>query len=161
MYDYAQANENLQAYGLGGHRHLPEITQELKAKFSARAPRVTFVPHLVPMTRGILSTCYAPLVPGKLAEGKAGIEQLHELYVEAYRNEPFVRVTSAPPQTKATWGNNYCLVYPTIDLRANRVVIVSALDNLVKGAAGQAIQNMNLMAGFPETMGIDALPAFP
>jgi N-acetyl-gamma-glutamyl-phosphate reductase len=126
-----------------------------------REPKVTFVPHLVPMTRGILSTCYAPLVPGAVAPGEAGIEQLRELYMESYRGEPFVRVTSEPPQTKSTWGNNYCLVYPTIDLRTNRVVVVSALDNLVKGAAGQAIQNMNLMAGFPETTGINALPAFP
>ena len=161
MYDYAEANENLQAYGLGGHRHLPEITQELKARVPGSDPRVTFVPHLVPMTRGILSTCYATLTPGKLSAGKAGIEQLRELYTETYRDEPFVRVTPAPPQTKNTWGNNYCLVYPTIDLRTNRMVVVSALDNLVKGAAGQAIQNMNLMAGFPETMGINALPAYP
>lgn len=161
MYDYAEANENVQAYGLGGHRHLPEMTQELRAYAPHAEPRITFVPHLIPMTRGILSTCYAPIVPGKLAEGKAGIDQLRELYVEHYRGEPFVRVVPTPPQTKATWGNNYCLVYPTIDLRTNRAVIVSVLDNLVKGAAGQAIQNMNVMSGFPETLGIDGLPAFP
>jgi len=161
MYDYANANENVQAYGLGGHRHLPEITQELRAYAPGRQPRVTFVPHLIPMTRGILSTCYAPLQPGKVAAGKAGIEQVRELYAEYYRNEPFVRVVPAPPQTKSTYANNYCLVYPTIDLRTDRLVVVSVLDNLVKGAAGQAIQNMNVMSGFPETMGINALPAFP
>lgn len=161
MYDYAQANENVQAYGLSGHRHLPEITQELRFYAEGHQPRITFVPHLIPMTRGILSTCYGQLVDGKLPSGKAGIEALRELYAETYRNEPFVKLVNQSPQTKSTWSNNYCLVYPTIDLRTNRLVVVSALDNLVKGAAGQAIQNMNVMSGFPETLGIEALPAFP
>lgn len=155
MYHYGEANENLAAYGLGGHRHLPEMTQELKAHAPGSDPRITFVPHLVPMTRGILSTCYASL------SRDVSDHELDELYRESYCKEPFVRVSSKPPQTKHTLGNNYCIVHPVIDRRANRLVVVSVLDNLVKGAAGQAIQNMNLMAGFPETMGIDALAVYP
>lgn len=155
MYHYGEANENLSAYALGGHRHLPEITQELRACAPTSNPRVTFVPHLAPMTRGILSTCYAPLARD------LSTEDVRELYLEAYRGEPFVRVASAPPQTKHTLGNNYCIVHPVVDQRAGRLVVVSVLDNLVKGAAGQAVQNMNLMAGFPETMGIDALAVYP
>ena len=161
MYHYSEANENVQAYSLGGHRHLPEMTQEIKAYAPGFNPRLTFIPHLIPMTRGILSTCYAPLRDGKLASGVAGQEELRQLYRDYYKHEPFVRVVSQPPQTKQTLANNYCLVYPLIDQRTNRLVVVSVLDNLVKGAAGQAIQNMNLMAGFPETMGIDALAAYP
>ena len=161
MYHYAEANENVAAYGMGGHRHLPEMTQEFRAYAPRSQPKITFIPHLIPMTRGILSTCYAPLVDGKLPSGKAGDQAIRELYEEVYRNEPFVRVTAKPPQTKHTLANNYCLVYPVIDHRANRLVVVSVLDNLVKGAAGQGIQNMNLMADFPETMGIDALAAYP
>jgi len=161
MYHYAEANENVAAYSLGGHRHLPEMTQEFTTYQPSFKPRITFVPHLVPMTRGILSTCYANLIDGKLAPGAAGQAQLMELYTEHYRNEPFVRVVNKPPQTKYTLSNNYCLVHPVIDQRTNRLVVVSVLDNLVKGAAGQAIQNMNLMAGFPETLGVDALAAYP
>ena len=160
-YHYAEANENVSAYALGGHRHLPEITQEIKAYAPNFDPKITFVPHLVPMTRGILSTCYAPLRNGNLASGAAGQEDLYQLYMDYFGNEPFVRVVTKPPQTKQTIANNYCLIYPTIDHRANRLIVISVLDNLVKGAAGQAIQNMNLMAGFPETMGIDALAAYP
>lgn len=158
---YAEANENVAAYGLGGHRHLPEMTQEFAAYQPGFEPRITFVPHLIPMTRGILSTCYANLIDGKLAPGRAGDDQLRELYTEHYRGEPFVRVVNKPPQTKHTLSNNYCHVYPVIDHRTNRLVVVSVLDNLVKGAAGQAIQNMNLMAGYPETLGVDALAAYP
>jgi N-acetyl-gamma-glutamyl-phosphate reductase len=157
---FSEANENVAAYALEGHRHLPEITQELE-RLSGRALAVTFVPHLVPMTRGILSTCYTPLVAGKLATGEKGVKELAELYHDFYRGEPFVRVVEAPPQTKQTWGNNLCLVYPTIDLRTGCLIVISCLDNLVKGAAGQAIQNMNLMLGLPESMGLKGLPIYP
>lgn len=161
LYHYAEANENVLAYGLNGHRHLPEMTQEIRAYVPGFDPKITFIPHLIPMTRGLLSTCYAPLVEGKLSSGEKGREELRQIYQDCYRDEPFVRVVAQPPQTKQTWANNYCLVYPIIDQRTNRLVVVSVLDNLVKGAAGQAIQNMNLMAGFPEKMGIDALAAYP
>jgi len=151
---YAEANEDAAAYALEGHRHLPEITQELKL-LKQQSYSITFVPHLVPMTRGILSTCYAPLAK-KIEE-----KELKKLYTDFYKDEPFVRVTDAPPHTKHTWGNNNCLVYPTIDPRTNRLVVVSCIDNLVKGAAGQAIQNMNLMLDLPETTGLEALAIYP
>jgi len=160
-YHYAEANESVSAYGLDGHFHLAEITQELSRLCEAPAPRVTFVPHLAPMTRGILSTCYASLAPGRLAAGPKARQEVRELYQEFYRNEPFVRVVEAPPQTKHTWGNNFCLLYPAIDLRAGRLVVVSCIDNLVKGAAGQAVQDMNLMLGFPETAGLQDLAVYP
>jgi len=157
---YAEANENVAAYSLGGHRHLPEITQELMLLGLPR-PSVTFVPHLIPMTRGILTTAYAPLVSGKIDRGEKGKVELRKLYLDFYQNEPFVRVTELPPHTKHTWGNNLCLVYPTIDERTGRLIVISCIDNLVKGAAGQAVQNMNLMLGLPETAGLEAIAIYP
>ncbi len=151
---YAEANEDTSAYALEGHRHLPEITQELMG-LNPQPPSITFVPHLVPMTRGILSTCYAPLAK------KVGEKELKKLYTDFYKDEPFVRVTDAPPHTKHTWGSNLCLVYPVIDSRTGRLIVVSCIDNLVKGAAGQAIQNMNIMLGLPETTGLEALAVYP
>jgi len=162
VYHYAEANESVSAYALGGHRHLPEIVQELARLWpDSLPPRVTFQPHLVPMTRGILTTCYARLAEGALPAGEGAKTAVRELYEEAYRDEPFVRVAPEPPQTKHTWGNNLCLVYPTVDVRAGRLVVVSCIDNLVKGAAGQAIQNMNLMLGFPEAAGLDQAAVYP
>ncbi|MFQ5827468.1 MAG: N-acetyl-gamma-glutamyl-phosphate reductase [Dehalococcoidia bacterium] len=158
---YSEVNENLSAYGLEGHRHLPEIEQELGALSPGTSLSITFVPHLVPMTRGILSTCYAWPREGRLAADEKGREELRQLYKDFYKGEPFVRVVDSPPQTKHTWGNNLCLLYPTLDLRTGRLVVISCLDNLVKGAAGQAIQNMNLMLGFPETAGLEALALYP
>ena len=158
---FSEANEDTAAYALEGHRHLPEIVQELKRLCPEQPPSVTFVPHLIPMTRGILTTCYAPLVSGKIATGKKGETELKQLYLDFYKNEPFVRVVSSPPHTKHTSGNNLCLVYPTIDHRTGRLVVISCLDNLIKGAGGQAIQNMNLMLGLPETTGLQALSVFP
>jgi len=161
-YHYAEANESVSAYALGGHRHLPEIVQELAQLWpDSSRPRVTFQPHLVPMTRGILTTCYASLAEGGLPSGEGAKAAVRELYEEAYRDEPFVRVAPEPPQTKHTWGTNLCLIYPTVDVRAGRLVVVSCIDNLVKGAAGQAIQNMNLMLGFPEAAGLDQLAVYP
>jgi len=145
-------------YGLGGHRHLPEFNQELSRLCESPAPRITFVPHLVPMTRGILTTCYAPLAPGRES---TTAEQAQELYREAYAGEPFVRVGAAPPETKHTLGSNLCLIYVTVDARTARLVVVSALDNLVKGGAGQGIQDMNLMLGLPETAGLDDVALYP
>ena len=158
---YPETNEDTAAYALAGHRHLPEITQELGELSPLAAPGVTFVPHLVPMTRGILSTCYALLLTGKLAEGEKGTKELAELYRDSYRDEPFVRVTASPPHTKHTSGSNICLIHPTIDLRTGRLIVLSCLDNLVKGAAGQAVQNMNLMMGIPETTGLKAVAIYP
>ena len=158
---YSEANEDTTAYALEGHRHLPEIVQELKLLRPEQSLSVTFVPHLIPMTRGILTTCYAPPASGKVAAGKKAAEELRQLYLDFYKDEPFVKVVESPPHTKHTWGNNLCLIYPTIDPRTGRVIIISCLDNLVKGAAGQAIQNMNLMLGLPETTGLEALAIYP
>ncbi len=157
---YSEVNENVFAYGLSGHRHLPEIVQEL-APLTRETLRVTFLTHLIPMTRGILSSCYAGSREGRLQDGAAGVEQLRELYQDYYAGHPFVRITSQPPQTKQTLGNNLCLLYPTLDHRTGRVIVISCLDNLVKGAAGQAVQNMNLMCGFPEGESLDALAVYP
>jgi N-acetyl-gamma-glutamyl-phosphate reductase len=151
----AEAGEGISAYALAGHRHMPEIVQELS--LVAGAPcRVTFVPHLLPMVRGILTTAYASLSQESTAEN-----DVKEAYREFYKDEPFVRVVDAPPQTKHVRGSNFCTVYPTVDPRTGRLIVVSCLDNLVKGAAGQAIQNMNLMLGFPETTGLEELGLYP
>jgi len=158
---YSEANEDVTAYALDGHRHLPEIVQELNQLHPQQALSVTFVPHLIPMTRGILTTGYASLVSGKIAGGKTGGEELRQLYLDFYKDEPFVKVVDASPHTKHTWGNNLCLVHPTIDSRTGKLIVISCIDNLVKGAAGQAIQNMNLMLGFPETTGLQALAVYP
>lgn len=157
---FSEANEDVTAYALDGHRHLPEIVQELEI-FHNKQLSITFVPHLIPMTRGILTTAYAPLVAGKIATDKKGTEELRQIYLDFYKGEPFVRITESPPHTKHTWGNNFCLIYPTIDRRTGRLIIISCIDNLVKGAAGQAIQNMNLMLGLPETTGLESQAIFP
>jgi len=158
---FPEANEDAAAYALDGHRHLPEIIQELKLLRPQLSPSVTFVPHLIPMTRGILTTCYACLAPGKVAAGKKGREELKQLYLDFYKDEPFVKVAEFSPHTKHTWGYNLCLIYPTIDHRTRKLIVISCIDNLVKGAAGQAIQNMNLMLGLPETTGLEALAIYP
>ena len=156
MDHFAEANENVFAYGLDGHGHQPEIAQELAELREAKSAKVTFIPHRIPMTRGILATCYAPLLDGGISK-----QAVRDLYREFYSAEPFVRVTDVPPQTKQTTGTNFCLVYPTVDEQAGRLVVVSCIDNLVKGAAGQAIQNMNLMLGLPEAAGLDGLAVYP
>jgi N-acetyl-gamma-glutamyl-phosphate reductase len=158
---YAEANEDVSAYGLGGHRHLPEIVQELTKLHPEPPPVITFVPHLVPMTRGILTTVYAPLDRGKLSASEKGVEELRDLYRNFYGESPFVKVLATPPHTKYALGSNYCYIHPTLDLRTGRAVIVCAIDNLVKGAAGQAVQNMNLMLGLPETTGLEAGGIYP
>ncbi len=158
---FSEVNEDTSAYALEGHRHLPEIIQELKLLRPKQPPAITFVPHLLPMTRGILTTGYAFLTPGKIAAGKKGEEELKEIYRDFYRDEPFVRIIELPPHTKYTWGNNLCFIHPTIDHRTDRLIVISCIDNLVKGAAGQAIQNMNLMLGLPEVTGLQAPAIYP
>ena len=158
---YCEANENSCAYSLGGHRHLPEMEQELGRLNPGLSLSITFVPHLVPMTRGILSSCYAKLRDDRVSGGDKAKEELQELYREFYRDAPFIRITTKPPQTKYAWGNNFCFIYPTVDLRTRRLIVISCLDNLVKGGAGQAVQNMNLMFGFPETSGLEVMAVYP
>ena len=156
MHQFAEANENLVAYGLNGHGHQPEIAQEIADLREASSARVTFIPHLIPMTRGILATCYAPLNDESVSK-----QAVWDMYWEFYRDEPFVRVMKEPPQTKHTLGTNFCLVYPTVNEQTGKLNVISCLDNLVKGAAGQAVQNMNLMCGFPESEALDALAVYP
>lgn len=151
---FSEANEDTSAYGIGGHRHWPEIAQELRLH-SGAAPRLSFTPHLVPMTRGILATCYANLRPG-ITE-----EQARKVYRSVYGDEPCVRIAEEAPHTKWTFGSNLCFVYTKVDRLANRLIMVSALDNLVKGAAGQAIQCANIMCGLPETQGLPLEGVYP
>jgi len=151
---YGTVDESVRAYGVPRHRHTPEIAQELAA-FGGSRPRLTFAPHLIPMTRGLIATCYAPLRDGVTAA------QVSEAYATQYAGEPFVRVTASFPPTKATLGSNWCLVHAIVDEDNRRLVAVGVLDNLVKGAAGQAVQNFNVLCGLPETRGLESLPLWP
>jgi N-acetyl-gamma-glutamyl-phosphate reductase len=153
---FSEVSEGFNAYGVGHHRHMAELDQE----FSAAAGRevvVTFTPHLVPMNRGILSTIYVRGRRGKLPE------ELHELLLKFYAKEPFVHVLpfGQVPQTRHVRGSNITFIGVAKDRIPGRAIVISALDNLVKGASGQAIQNMNLMLGFPETMGLEQVALFP
>lgn len=154
-YNFSELNDNLSAYGTSGHRHAPEMTQELSAIANADSVTVTFVPHLAPMTRGILGTHYANVHDGITPE------QVADAYSQFYTDEPFVKVVDAPPATKQTWGSNDVRIFPTVDANANRLIVITALDNLVKGAAGAAVQNMNVMLGIPETTALESLPVYP
>ncbi|MSM41474.1 MAG: N-acetyl-gamma-glutamyl-phosphate reductase [Geobacter sp.] len=154
---YCEINDGFRAYGVGGvHRHIPEIEQELSELAGERIV-ISFTPHLVPMDRGIFSTVYA--TPLK----KATTDQLVKLYETFYHGEPFVRVlpVGQVPSTAHVRGSNFCDIGITVDQRTGRVIVVSAIDNLVKGASGQAVQNMNLTCGFPENMGLEGLALFP
>lgn len=154
-FGYSEVNEDVSAYKVANHNHQPEIAQELGALHEGPEPKVTFVPHLVPMTRGIHATCYAPLAR------EVTPAEVFEVYREFYRDAPFTRVVDAPPHTKHTLGNNMCLVHPVVDQRNGMLVAVGVLDNLVKGAAGQAIENMNLMLGLPQNAGLDLPAVYP
>ncbi len=153
---YPNREANLVAYNIGKHRHTPEIEQELSA-IAGQTVSVTFTPHLVPMTRGILSTVYARL------KQPLDTETLLETYTTFYQNEPFIRVLDKEvyPQTKAVLGSNYCDVGIEVDKRTQRVVAMAALDNLGKGAAGAALQNLNLMFGYDETDGLKSPGLMP
>lgn len=149
-YHYPELAESVSAYKIAGtHRHTPEIEQALAAWVGPDF-KITFTPHLIPMTRGILATCYAALrEPAETAD-------LLSLYSEFYAEAPFVAVVTDPlPATKHTLGSNRCHIGLAVDARTNRVTVISAIDNLIKGAGGQALQNMNLMCGFPETAGLN------
>lgn len=155
---YGEVNESVRAYSVAGrHRHIPEIEQTLST-LAAKPVQITFTPHLVPMTRGILATAYLRCRDNNLSEA-----DLLDLYRQYYADAPFVRVYPAGnwPATKAVQGSNYCDLGLALDPRTGRLIVVGAIDNLVKGAAGQAIQNLNLMAGLPETAGLQALPLYP
>jgi len=155
---FSEVNENFKAYKIAGsHRHTPEIEQTL-SDLAGQPVRVTFTPHLVPMTRGILTTAYFQL------KEDLSTQQVLDLFQEYYRGEPFVRVRPEGdlPATKQVVGSNYCDIGLEVDRRTGRVLVIAVIDNLVKGAAGQAIQNMNLICGLPETTGLmSAAPLYP
>lgn len=153
---YCEVNENIKAYGVASHRHTPEIEEQL-GYASGENVVLNFTPHLVPMNRGILATVYANLKPGVTEE------MVRAAYDKYYKKEKYVRVLDKGqcPQTKWVEGSNYVDVNFVIDKRTNRVIMMGAIDNLVKGAAGQAVQNMNLMFGFKESEGLELVPMFP
>lgn len=153
---FGEVNENCRPYKVGVHQHTPEIEAGL-ASATASPVIVSFTPHLVPMTRGILVTAYALLEPGV---NEADVRGAYEAF---YRGKPFVRLLPAGswPQTKAVLGSNYCDLALHVDERTGRLVALAALDNLVKGAAGQAVQNLNRMAGWPEDEGLLHIPLYP
>ncbi|MCI5492720.1 MAG: N-acetyl-gamma-glutamyl-phosphate reductase [Lachnospiraceae bacterium] len=158
---YCEVNENMKAYGVATHRHTPEIEEQL-GYAAGKEITVTFTPHLAPMNRGILATEYASLV--KKEDGSYPTEEeIRAVYKKYYDKEKFVRVLDAGvcPETKWVEGSNYVDVNFAVDKRNGRVIMMGALDNIVKGAAGQAVQNMNLMFGFKESEGLELVPMFP
>ena len=153
---YCEVNENIKAYGVASHRHTPEIEEQLG--YAAKEDvRISFTPHLVPMNRGILATEYATLTK------QATYEEIKAVYDKYYKEEKFIRVLEEGvcPETKWVEGSNYVDINFKIDPRTNRIILMGAIDNLVKGAAGQAVQNMNLMFGLPESEGLELVPMFP
>ncbi|MBN2255306.1 MAG: N-acetyl-gamma-glutamyl-phosphate reductase [Deltaproteobacteria bacterium] len=153
---FCEVNEGFKAYKIGKHRHTPEINQELSV-LAGRDVVVTFVPHLIPVNRGILSTSYATL------QRETSTGELIDMYKQFYRDEQFVRVADEGmfPNISSVKGSNYCDIGLTLDERTGRVIIVSSIDNLIKGASGQAVQNMNIMCGLPEDTGLKLVPLFP
>lgn len=153
---FPECDEDFMAYKVLAHRHTPEIEQEL-GLLAGQPLGVCFVPHLVPMVRGMLATAYARTAGAVRAEG------LQALYERFYADEPFVRVlpAGALPRTKNVWGTNGCELAVRLDARGERVVAIGAIDNLVKGASGEAVQNLNVMFGLPEKAGLDLVPLYP
>jgi N-acetyl-gamma-glutamyl-phosphate reductase len=153
---YAHTEGSVRPYRVATHQHTPEIEHALSAA-GARDVRVTFVPHLVPAVRGVLVTCYAPFA------GDATADDVERALREAYGGEPFVRVLDgvAMPDPKRLAGTNVCEIGVGMDARTGTAIVAAAIDNLVKGAAGQAIQNMNLLCGFDETTALPTLGLYP
>jgi len=152
-FHFPECSENFKAYRVASHQHTPEIEQEL-SRLAGEPVMLTFTPHLVPMIRGILSTIYAGPI-----RSNHEIE-LNAIYSDFYENSPFIRVLKPPalPETRLVRGSNYCDLALKVDERTDRLIIISAIDNLVKGAAGQALQNMNIMFGLEESLGLEHLP---
>ncbi|MFR8191810.1 MAG: N-acetyl-gamma-glutamyl-phosphate reductase [Lachnospirales bacterium] len=153
---YCELNESVKAYKVASHRHTPEIEEQLSIA-AGQDIVLNFTPHLIPMDRGILATCYATL------NKKYTYEDIRKAYEKHYGNEHFIRLTKEGvfPETKWVKGSNFVDIGFTVDERTNRVIVIGALDNLFKGAAGQAVQNMNIIMGIEETTGIDYVPIFP
>ncbi|MBP3949573.1 N-acetyl-gamma-glutamyl-phosphate reductase [Bacillus suaedae] len=156
MTHYSEMNENFKIYQINQHKHVPEIEQILNG-WNNNVTTVTFQPHLVPMVRGIMSTMYMK------ASKKTSEQELRALYQQVYADEPFVRIRPMGqfPSTKEVYGSNYCDIGITYDERTERITVVSVIDNVVKGAAGQAIQNFNVMNGYEEGTGLAIVPMYP
>jgi N-acetyl-gamma-glutamyl-phosphate reductase len=152
---FSEVNESVKAYGVGGHRHVAEMEQELNLLAPVRVGPVDFLPHLIPMTRGILTACHVR------PTSSVTQPELDELYADFYAGERFVEIVTTPPQTKHVTGSNSCRVFVRADERTGRVLAIGVLDNLVKGAAGQAIQAFNVLFGLPEESGLEQLPLAP
>lgn len=152
-FGYAETNENLIPYSLLKHVHMPEMTKTIERLSGGDAAGLAFTPHLIPMTRGLLATIYC--------RGRATTEQCLDAARRFYADRPFVRVTDKPPQTKWATGSNLAFISYAADPERNLVVAIGAVDNLGKGAAGQALQNANLICGLPETSGLDGAPLWP
>ena len=153
---FCEVNENIKAYAVGGHRHTPEIEEQL-GYAANETVTLSFTPHLVPMNRGILVTAYAELKEGVTEE------QVRAAYHSCYEGEPFIRLLNPGVYQETKWveGSNYVDLVIQVDPRTNRVIMIGAIDNLVKGAAGQAVQNMNLLFGLDETEGLELIPMVP
>jgi len=153
---FSECNESIKAYNILSHRHTPEIEEQL-SELGGNNISITFTTHLVPMNRGILCTCYGNL---KKAYDYDALKKIYEKY---YQNEFFIRLTKKDvfPETKWVKGSNYCDIGFTVDEKTGKVIIIGAIDNLIKGAAGQAVQNMNLMFNLDENMGLQSIPMFP
>jgi N-acetyl-gamma-glutamyl-phosphate reductase len=156
MYLYTEANENVQAYAIASHRHTPEIEQEL-SRLAGHSVRVSFTPHLIPLNRGLFTTASVPLA------ATLSTTDLVAAYREFYTGEPFVRVLEEGerPTTRGVVGSNYCDVAVVADPRTGRAVAVTAIDNLGKGGSANGVQNLNLIAGWPERTGLGAAPVYP
>jgi len=153
---YSECNESIKAYNVFSHRHTPEIEEQL-SEFIGNEISITFTTHLVPMNRGILCTCYGNL------KRAYDYEDLKKIYEKYYKNEFFIRLTKKGvfPETKWVKGSNYCDIGYSVDENTSRIIIIGAIDNLIKGAAGQAVQNMNLMFNLDENRGLKSIPMFP
>lgn len=151
---FSNVNDNFKAYGIATHRHSVEIMENAEAMAGSKAS-VQFTPHLLPVDRGILATIYARRT------GDVSAEKLRRTYSDFYGSEPFVRLRDTPPDIKSVRGSNFCDLFVTCDERTGNLIVVSVIDNLVKGAAGQAVQNMNLMLGMEESLGLHMVPIHP
>jgi N-acetyl-gamma-glutamyl-phosphate reductase len=155
-YNYPELFGNFKAYGIASHRHTPEIEQEL-TKIAGKEVKVSFTPHLLPVSRGILTTLHLSLTK------QVATADMEALFSEVYQGEPFIKVIKEPalPELKGVTGTNCCHIAVRVDRRTNQLIVITVIDNMVKGASGQAVQNMNLMCNLPETMGLVQWPVFP
>ena len=157
--NFSEVNENVSAYSVEGHRHLPEVIQEIELLNKDKKLKTTMFTHLIPITRVIIVSWY-----GNLENKGSGVytqQEIKQIYKDFYSDKSFVEISDYPPSTKQVSGTNRCIIYCTIDKRTNRLIVVSCIDNLIKGAAGQAVQSMNVMLGLNETEGLSHLAQYP